>query len=138
MILRISARPIAIIQLVLSVYLLLKGHNEPGGGFIGGLIAASAFILIAMAFNVKRALSWLRLPPLFWIGLGLLVSISSGLVAWLTGKPFLSGVWGIEIWLPVVDKIKIGTPLFFDIGVYLVVIGITTLIIFTLLETEDF
>ncbi len=136
-ILKIAAKPIAILQLLLSIYLLLKGHNEPGGGFIGGLIAASAFILIAMAFRVEAALAWMKAPPLFWTGIGLLLSVSSGMTAWIVGKPFLTGVWGWEIRIPIFGKLKFGTPLFFDIGVYLVVVGIATMIVFSLLEMEE-
>ena len=136
-ILKIAAKPIAFLQLLLSVYLLFKGHNEPGGGFIGGLIAASAFILIAMAFKVEAASNWMKASPMFWTGTGLLLSAASGMVALVLNKPLLTGVWGWDIWIPLLGTLKFGTPLFFDIGVYLVVVGIATMIVFSLLEIEE-
>ena len=136
-ILKIAAKPIAFLQLLLSVYLLFKGHNEPGGGFIGGLIAASAFILIAMAFKVDAAERWMKASPLLWTATGLLLSVTSGMLALIVKKPLLTGVWGWEFWVPVVGKLKLGTPLVFDIGVYLVVVGIATMIVFSLLEVEE-
>lgn len=136
-ILKIAAKPIAFLQLLLSVYLLFKGHNEPGGGFIGGLIAATAFILVAMAFKVEAASGWMKASPMFWTGTGLLLAVGSGMIAWIIGKPLLTGVWGWEVWIPVLGKLKFGTPLFFDIGVYLVVVGIATMIVFSLLEMEE-
>lgn len=134
---QIAARPIALMQLLLALFLLLRGHNEPGGGFIGGLVAASALILIAMAYDTGRAKKWMGFSPFAWVGGGLIMALTSGLVSVLFGKPFLTAIWGPSAWLPFVDKVKLGTPLIFDIGVFLVVVGITTLIIFTLMEKEE-
>lgn len=120
--------------LVFSVFLLLRGHNLPGGGFTGGLVAAAAFSLHALAFGVPSARRLLRLAPRTIMGFGLLVALVSGLLAWLHGRPLLTGLWD-HTPLPVVGKL--GTPLLFDVGVYLVVLSITLLIVFALAEEED-
>ncbi|GAP12147.1 multisubunit sodium/proton antiporter, MrpB subunit [Bellilinea caldifistulae] len=130
-ILHLAARYLMPLLLVFSVFLLIRGHNEIGGGFVGGLVAAAAFILYAIANNVQEARRILRVHPRALIASGLLVALSSGLVGWLTGKPFMTGLW-LKDPLPVIGKI--GTPLMFDVGVYLVVVGVTLLIIFTLAE----
>jgi multicomponent Na+:H+ antiporter subunit B len=130
-ILYLAARYLMPLLMVFSVFLLIRGHNEIGGGFVGGLVAAAAFILYAIANNVQEARRILRVQPRVLIAAGLLVSLSSGLIGWLSGKPFMTGLW-LKDPLPVIGKI--GTPLMFDVGVYLVVIGVTLLIIFTLAE----
>lgn len=130
-ILRLAARYLMPLLMVFSVFLLIRGHNEIGGGFAGGLVAAAAFILFAIANNVQEARRILRVHPRSLIASGLLVALLSGLIGWLNGNPFLTGLW-LKDALPVIGKI--GTPLLFDMGVYLVVIGVTLLIIFTLAE----
>jgi multicomponent Na+:H+ antiporter subunit B len=130
-ILYLAARYLMPLLMVFSVFLLIRGHNEIGGGFVGGLVAAAAFILYAIANNVQDARRILRIHPRSLIASGLLVALLSGLIGWLSGKPFMTGLW-LKDPLPVIGKI--GTPLLFDVGVYLVVIGVTLLIIFTLAE----
>jgi multicomponent Na+:H+ antiporter subunit B len=117
--------------LLFSVFTTLRGHNEPGGGFVGGLVAAAAFALYALAFGVARARGALGVEPRNLIALGLLIAASSGLVGTLTGQPFLTALWGEEE-LPLLGKP--GTPLFFDIGVYVTVVGVALTMIFTLAE----
>ncbi|MFZ6020357.1 MAG: Na+/H+ antiporter subunit B [Chloroflexota bacterium] len=130
-ILYLAARYLMPLLMVFSVFLLIRGHNEIGGGFVGGLVAAAAFILFAIANNVQAARRILRVQPRTLVAAGLLVALLSGLIGWLSGKPFMTGLW-LKDPLPVIGKI--GTPLMFDVGVYLVVIGVTLLIIFTLAE----
>ena len=79
--------------LLFSVFLLLRGHNEPGGGFVGGLVAAAAFALYAIAFGVKRARQALLVKPMTLLGAGLLIALFSGLPAVLRGQPFLTALW---------------------------------------------
>lgn len=117
--------------LLFSVFLLLRGHNEPGGGFVGGLVVAAAFALYAIAHDVARARRVLGVDPRTLIGLGLLVGLVSGLFGLVAGLPFMSGQWS-EYSVPLLGKL--GTPLLFDTGVYLVVIGVTLTIIFALAE----
>ena len=117
--------------LLLSVYLLIHGHNLPGGGFVGGLVAAAAFGLYTIAHGVEKARRLFHLNPIKVIGLGLLVTLASGLSPIFLRQPFLTGLWS-ERNVPVLGKV--GTPLLFDTGVYLVVIGVTLMIIFSLAE----
>ncbi len=131
LILSVAGRYLLPLLLLFSLFLLLRGHNEPGGGFVGGLVAASAFALYALAFDVAAARRLLRLEPRTLIALGLTVAGVSGFGGLLTGRPFFAPVWGAQE-LPIIGKP--GTPLFFDTGVYLTVIGITTLILFSLAE----
>ena len=103
-----------------SLFTLLRGHNEPGGGFIGGLLAVTAFALYALAFDAAHARKLLRIPPRLLIGLGLLLALASGCTGWLAGQPFMFGVW-LPFVLPA--ELKLGSVLLFDVGVYLVVLG---------------
>lgn len=119
--------------LVYSVYLLISGHNSPGGGFVGGMIAAAAFALYAVAYSVERARHALRIPPRHLIAAGLLISLSSGLIGMFQGLEFLTGVWS-DTAVPAVGKL--GTPLMFDAGVYTVVLGVILQIVFALAEEE--
>lgn len=125
------------VQFLLSVFLLLRGHNEPGGGFIGGLVAAAAILLwgIGRDFASARRLMWLG--PETWLGLGVLLALLSGLAGPLTGHPFLTGWWAGTIpWLPFLGEVKLGSPLYFDIGVYLTVVGVVTRMAFSLAEAD--
>ena len=117
--------------LLLSVYLLIHGHNLPGGGFVGGLVAAAAFALYMIAHGVEKARRLLYLNPITLIASGLFVALVSGFVSIFFDRPFLTGQWS-ELKIPVLGKV--GTPLLFDTGVYMVVIGVTLMIIFSLAE----
>lgn len=116
--------------LLFSLFLLLRGHNEPGGGFVGGLVAAAALALYALATSVTEVQRVLRLELRTLIGIGLSTALVAGLLGSLAGMPFLTGVWSSQP-VPVIGKL--GTPLLFDVGVYLVVIGVTLKILLTLM-----
>lgn len=133
LILRTATRYLAPIMLLFSVYLLLRGHNAPGGGFSGGLTAASAFTLYALAYDVPTTLKLIRVHPIVLAGVGLLMSCISGMIPMLWEKPFLTGFW-LKIPLTKLSVLEMGTPLVFDTGVYLVVIGVTLVIILSLAE----
>jgi multicomponent Na+:H+ antiporter subunit B len=130
-ILATGTRYILPVVLLLSAFLLIRGHNEPGGGFVGGLAASAAFVLFALSFGVRRTRDVLSVDPRLLIGIGLLVATLSGLLPLLLGMPFLTGLW-YPGEVPAIHKI--GTPLLFDVGVYLVVIGVVLTIVFTLAE----
>lgn len=115
----------------ISLIALYRGHNEPGGGFIGGLIFAAGFILYGMAFDGKSARSKLKAAPSTYIGVGLLIAIVSGLFGSLTGQAFMSALWLPDFSLPLLGKVHLGTPLLFDIGVFLTVIGFTLKVVFS-------
>jgi multicomponent Na+:H+ antiporter subunit B len=122
--------------LLFSIFLLVRGHNEPGGGFAGGLVAALAFVLLSVAGGVRLARRTLRLDPRTLVGTGLLTMLVSGLLAPLaTGDPFLAAIWW-QVELPGGESLGIGTPLLFDVGVYLAVLG-TVLLIVLAMEEES-
>jgi multicomponent Na+:H+ antiporter subunit B len=131
LILSTAARTLLPLLLLYSLFLLLRGHNEPGGGFVGGLVAAAGFTLYALAYGVVAARSKLHLNPRTLVAAGLLTAVGSGCVPLLAGRPFLTGLW-VENHLPVVGAF--GTPLLFDSGVYLTVAGMALLIVFSLME----
>jgi multicomponent Na+:H+ antiporter subunit B len=131
LILSIATRYLLPLLLLLSLFELLRGHNEPGGGFVGGLIASAALILYAQAMGVPRARDVLRVDAHLLIGLGLLAALVAGLIPLLLGQAFMTGLWAAQR-VPIVGKV--GTPLLFDAGVYLTVVGVTLLIIFALME----
>lgn len=111
-----TAHIVAALMLVFSVYLLLRGHNEPGGGFIGALIAVIGFSLLMFAESPKYVRARLHFKPLLIALSGIALSLISGGLSFAFDKPFLTGLW----WK---DLIPLGTPLVFDVGVYLAVIG---------------
>jgi multicomponent Na+:H+ antiporter subunit A len=115
---------------VLSVVVLLRGHNEIGGGFVGGLTAALAFALVSLAHGVERARARLRLHPLSLAGGGLLLALASGLPGLLLHGDFLRHVWFEASWLGL--HVKQGTTLLFDLGVYAAVLGAVLAFLFGL------
>lgn len=131
LILSVAVRSLLPLLLLFSFFLLIRGHNEPGGGFVGGLVAAAAFALYAIAEGVEQVRKALRVDPRVLIGAGLFVALCSGLFSLLQGRPFMTGLWYKQA-VPVLGKV--GTPLLFDAGVYLVVVGIILTIILTLAE----
>jgi multicomponent Na+:H+ antiporter subunit A len=124
---RTAARLLMPLLLLFSLFLLLRGHNEPGGGFVGGLIAAAAFALYAIAFGVRRARQALLVKPMTLLGAGLLIALLSGLPAVVRGRPFLAALWAS-------GPVAVGTPAVFDAGVFLVVAGVALMMIFSLGE----
>lgn len=129
--------PAVLVQLLMpvagliSVFFLLRGHNEPGGGFVGGLIMAIAIILQYMVGGTAWAEARTRIFPQYWIALGLLCAAAAGGSAWLGSRPFLSALaWHGT--LPVIGELHLSTVLLFDLGVYLLVIGASVLILVAL------
>lgn len=116
------AGPLYVTILLVSLWVLLRGHNEPGGGFIGGLLAVSASVLWAIAHGSEAATR--RLPygsalRLTVIGIG--VGVLSGVPALLLGLPYLTHLWG---YIPLgFTELKVSTVMIFDLGVYLAVWG---------------
>jgi multicomponent Na+:H+ antiporter subunit B len=136
LILATAVRVLFPLLLLFSVFLLLRGHNAPGGGFAGGLVAAAAYALYAIATDPPTTKRALRFEPRSFIGAGLLLALASGLPSILAYQPFLTGHWGY-LDVPHFFKVKLGTPLFFDIGVYLVVLGVTLMIILPMEEEAE-
>jgi multicomponent Na+:H+ antiporter subunit B len=132
-ILRSGTRYLVPLMLLFSVFLLARGHNAPGGGFVGGLVAATAFALVLLAEGLDAARRLLRWDPRGLVAAGLLVALLSGLAPLLQGRAFMTGLW-LKRPLPVLGKV--GSPVVFDVGVYLVVLGIVLAILFALAEEE--
>jgi multisubunit Na+/H+ antiporter MnhB subunit len=136
LILRTATRLLTGMILVFSVYLLLRGHNAPGGGFSGALVAGTGFALFAMAEGVMPVRRALGIDPRRMIVLGMAISIVSGMIPAIAGQPFLTGVW----WSISIDHdsdIMIGTPFLFDIGVFLIVLGTILTLILALEEDSE-
>lgn len=129
-ILKSLARLLLPFILILSALMLLKGHNYPGGGFIAGLIAASAYILYAFAYGAELSRAKLRYNPYLLIASGLGVSWISSFLPLFLGQPILTGLWIFPLGL------ALGTPLLFDLGVLLVVLGVASMIVFAIMEQE--
>jgi len=134
LIFRTAAPFLTALMLLFSVFVLLRGHNEPGGGFIGGLIAASAFAIYGIACGVTAVRRAIIFHPLAIAGFGLLAATIAGFLSIFSGVPFMTGLWvyprlfGVEV--------PLSTVMFFDIGVYLVVVGAITSIALALEERE--
>jgi len=130
LIFRVAARLLVPVLLVFSVFMLLRGHNHPGGGFVGGLVAGSAFVLYALAAGVHEARDILRADPRTLLGVGLALAYGAGLLALATDTAFLKGLW-LHLHIPVLGNLHLGSTLIFDIGVMLVVVGTVLLMIFS-------
>lgn len=114
--------------LVLSLYFLFAGHNQPGGGFVGGLVAAAAFALVYVAGGIAAVRSLSRVPPMIVLGCGLTLSAGTAIAPLVLGDGVLeSGHLSAD--LPGLGHIKVATTLLFDVGVYGVVIGLVLMII---------
>jgi len=123
------------LMLLFSVFILLRGHNEPGGGFIGGLIAASALAIYGIANGVPPVRRAIRIHPLAIAGAGLLMSTAAGLISIAAAVPFMTGLWIYPTILGL--EVPLSSVMLFDIGVYFVVLGAITAIALALEERED-
>lgn len=134
LIFRTIAPLLVVIMLVFSVFVMLRGHNEPGGGFIGGLIAASAIAIYGMAAGPVAVRGALKVDPLAIAGFGVVIAALSGLLSLGYEAPFLTGLWGF--FHPWDSEVAISTPMVFDIGVYFVVLGTISAVALGLEEGE--
>ncbi|CVI58898.1 Na(+)/H(+) antiporter subunit B [Agrobacterium salinitolerans] len=135
LILRTVTPVVTSLMVLFSIFVLLRGHNEPGGGFIGGLIAVSALAIYGIAYGVTAVRRAIMFHPLAIAGAGLLLSMLSGLVSMAAGVPFMTGLWVYPSLFGV--EIPLSTVMSFDIGVYLVVVGAITSIALALEERES-
>ncbi len=113
---------------LVSMYLFMRGHNEPGGGFVAGLVFSVALLLQYIVSGTSWVEAHLPLYPRRWIGVGLLVALATGLGAWVWGYPFLTSHTA-HLHLPFVGEVHVASALFFDIGVFTLVVGSTMLIL---------
>jgi multisubunit Na+/H+ antiporter MnhB subunit len=129
LILQVATRLLSGLVLVLSVYLLWRGHNAPGGGFIAALVAATGFALVVVTEGPKAVRGGIAIRPQHLIGVGLLAALCSGTVGLIQRKPFMTGAW----WPA--DNPVLGTPFLFDVGVFLVVLGAILTVLLALEES---
>ena len=121
---------------LLAFIFFMKGHNNPGGGFIAGLMVASAIILTMLAEDTASVQRSFLIRPLKLAIFGVIIALTSALLPILAGESFFTGLWLPEFSLPLIGTVHAGTPLLFDLGVFLTVIGFTVSVIFDLENTE--
>jgi multicomponent K+:H+ antiporter subunit A len=119
------------VVIVVAIYLFLRGHDLPGGGFAAGITMSIALILQYMAGGTRWIEARLRIRPISWMGLGLLCAAFTGAGAWVFGYPFLTSYFQY-VELPAIGKVPTATALLFDLGVFAVVVGATMLILIAL------
>ncbi|WP_058833821.1 MnhB domain-containing protein [Luteimonas abyssi] len=121
LILTVAARAIYPLMLLVSAWILLRGHNEPGGGFIGGMVAVSATAMLAVAHGADVAMGRMPGGAMRLATAGVLLSLISGLPALFLGLPYMTHLWGT---LPLgFTDVDVSTVLLFDIGVFAAVWG---------------
>jgi multicomponent Na+:H+ antiporter subunit B len=135
LIFRTIAPVIVSVMVLFSIFVLLRGHNEPGGGFIGGLIAVAALSIYGIAFGVETVRRAIVFHPLSIAGAGLLLATLSGLLSMVFHVPFMTGLWIYPVVLG--EEIPLSSVMTFDIGVYLVVVGAITSIALSLEERGE-
>lgn len=131
LILETSVSSLLHIALLFSIFLLFAGHNAPGGGFVGGLVAGAALVLQYVAGGSEAVRRTVRVAPQQLLAAGLILAIATGALPWLTGGEFLEST-KLMVEAPVLGTIKTTTALPFDIGVYLVVLGLVAFVLTTL------
>ena len=135
LILRTVAPLIVGLMVLFSIFVLLRGHNESGGGFIGGLIAVAALSIYGIAFGVETVRRAIVFHPLAIAGAGLMLSTLSGLVSMVFHVPFMTGLWIYPVILG--EAVPLSSVMTFDIGVYLVVVGAVTSVALSLEERGE-
>jgi len=130
-IIQIAARFIKPMFLLISLLVLYRGHNMPGGGFIGGLLAAAGYIFYMMAYDVKSTIKKMWIKPFRLMALGLLLAFVSGFFALFANASFMAGQW-ISVF-----GVKLGTPTLFDVGVYFAVVGVLLTIMMSILDKQE-
>jgi multicomponent Na+:H+ antiporter subunit B len=133
LVLATASRFLITLLLLFAVFLLIRGHNEPGGGFIAGLVVAAALALYTFANGTQAARDLLRVDPLLLIGSGLAIALLSAVPGVVEGDSPLTGVWR-DSPLPGGTEVKLGSPLLFDLGVFLAVVGSAASVVLRLAE----
>lgn len=134
--LHVITRIVAFIILTFSLYLFFAGHNNPGGGFIGGLMTAAALVLLFVSFDIKTIKRVIPFNYAKIIASGLLLAVLTGMVGMVLGYPFLKQFFDY-FQLPFLGETELATALPFDLGIYLVVVGFTLLVILTIAEDDS-
>ncbi len=119
--------------LLFSIYMFFRGHNQPGGGFIAALVLAIGFLFHLLALGKKQTMQLYRFSTYRLMALGLGAMILAAILGIVKGDNLLGAYW-IETKIPLIGKL--GTPILFDAGVYLVVLGVSMTIAFALFEDQ--
>ncbi|QTL03742.1 monovalent cation/H+ antiporter subunit A [Aquabacter sp. L1I39] len=122
----VATRVLLPLSLVVGTYIFLRGHNEPGGGFVAGLVVAIAIIMQYIASGYGWAADRMRVDAQSYIGVGVAIAGATGIAAFLFGRPFLTSTFGYLNW-PVVGKFEVASAMGFDLGVFLTVVGVMVL-----------
>lgn len=128
--LQIAEKYVRWFLMAIALIALFRGHNLPGGGFIGGLLAALSVVFRGLAFNPEYAREKLLISPDRYLGFGLIFIILSLVPSLIFSEPFMTGYW-LKIRLTTDIVLKLGTPFLFDIGVFFIVIGVTLTFLFS-------
>ena len=135
-ILRASLQYLLPLQLIFSLFLLLRGHNAPGGGFIAGLVVGGSIALYSFVYDPREARRLIGATPYEILGLGLVLAAGSGLAGLVAGEPYLTVIkW--KPTLPVLGETALSTVLLFEVGVYLTVVGVTLAAMLAAAEIEE-
>jgi multicomponent Na+:H+ antiporter subunit B len=137
MLLLLSSRFLAWPFFIISIWILYRGHNLPGGGFIGGLIGAAGFLFYDLSGYGRPGRGLFSFQPLSFLVLGLSIAVASGLPGLFAGAGFMKGYWLPGFDLPLLGSVHLGTPMVFDIGVYLTVIGFVLLLAGTMADDME-
>ena len=130
-IIQIASRYIRFLLVLFALIALFRGHNLPGGGFIGGLLAGLSIVMKGFAYDIEKVRRQLWLQPEGFIATGLSMILVSALAGFILGEVWMTGLW-TSVSLPLAGELKLGTPLLFDIGVFHAVIGVTLMFLFSL------
>jgi multicomponent Na+:H+ antiporter subunit B len=133
LILKTTANIIVFIILAFSVNSFFSGHNAPGGGFVGGLMASGALLLLYISYGMSAMKRVIRVDFRYFIGSGLLIAVLTGAGSFLFGAEFFSHTFGYFN-LPLLGKTELATAMLFDLGVYLTVVGVTMTIILAIAD----
>ena len=132
-ILQLAAKYLRWLFIIFAVLALIRGHNDPGGGFIGGLLAGLAIVYRGLAYDTFQVKERMQNIPEWFISGGLFTILLSFAPSLILGNTIMTGVW-LKIPLPLVGELKLGSPFLFDIGVFFTVIGVTVMFVFSLTQ----
>jgi multicomponent Na+:H+ antiporter subunit B len=133
--LQTATKVILFIIILFSFFIFFKGHYTPGGGFVGGLLTSGAIVLLLLAFDMKTVRKSLPVNYMFMTATGLLFALGTSAGAIFFDVPFLTHAFG-HVNIPILGELSLHTATLFDLGVYLVVVGVTITIIQTIGEDE--
>lgn len=134
-ILQLAAKYLRWLFIVFAILALIRGHNDPGGGFIGGLMAGLAIVYRGFAYDTFQVKEQMQNVPERFISGGLFAIVLSFVPSLVLGKTIMTGVW-LKIPLPLIGELKLGSPFLFDIGVFFAVIGVTLMFVFSLTQKK--